>query len=115
VSLPLDRLPQWCGQPIAVSNTFAGSVTYSVRWLSATATGALLTIHYRQVCHGATPQVTETATKVTIALVTTSFVSFGSCLPLVLDPIVMHVGLQQPLGNRTLVHAPVGRWPAIHP
>lgn len=111
--VPLAQLPQWCGQPIAVSNTFPGSVTYSVPWVSATPSGKILTIRYRPQCRGARPIITETPRTVTVALVTTYVTGPGGCVMMPTGLVRLNAKLGQPLGDRTLIHAHVGRWPAI--
>jgi hypothetical protein len=115
LALPIPSLPGWCGQPVAVSNTFAASVTYSVRWVSAGARGNTLAIKYQPQCRGARAVVTETSRSVTVAVVTVRADGPGGCMKLGFDLATLRTTLQAPLGNRKLLHAKVGPWPAITP
>jgi hypothetical protein len=113
LAIPMASLPQWCGQPIAVSNTYSAYVTYSVKWISAVPKGDDLIVTYQGVCRGVRPQVDETARTVTVALVTAVVTGPSGCFAIPLTPVTTRVRLQQPLGDRKLLHAKVGLWPAI--
>lgn len=110
--LPLGRLSFYCGEPIAISNTFAVSQVHSVPWTLVRASGNRVTIHYGPLCRGMTPRVTETSTSVTIALLTNDPLGLHGCLAMTVDGATKVVTLRRPLGSRDVRHAPTGPWPA---
>jgi len=110
--LPLGRLSFYCGEPIAISNTFAVSVVSSVPWTLVRASGNRVTIHYGPLCRGMVPRVTETSTSVTIAALTNEPLGAHGCLAMTFDGSSTVVTLRRPLGARAIRHAPTGSWPA---
>jgi hypothetical protein len=115
LSLAIGSLPMWCGAPVAVTQTDARTTTRSVAWESAAASGARLTITYRPQCRGVRTDIRETRSSVTVALVTTDPIGPHGCLPIPIGTVRVQATLKQPLGDRRLVHAIVGPWPAISP
>ena len=110
--LPLGRLSIWCGEPIAVSNTFAVSQIHSIDWTLVQASGTHVKITYRPQCRGVVPRVIETSDSVTIAALVNDPIGPHGCLNMTANGVSAVVVLHQPLGSRDIRHAPLGPWPA---